>query len=349
MKKGGGKSRPLFPLTMEKPIPLLKKTIFIIFILLLALGVSIWHRASLEETRHAKIFIMDTFVELMAEDSHGQADAAFKDAIAELRRVDSRLGYQNSLIDELNSSHMLKDREVYHLIRLSQEVHDASSGGFSITLRPILDAWGFTGTHPYRLPTEDEFAAWKRLPSDHAIALDPDGLTIQTPEGTRIDLGGIAKGYAADRAAEAMKKAGVSNGLVNAGGDIAAFGERTWKIGLRHPGGTGVFATIPVRNRAVATSGSYERFFTVDGMRYHHILAPATGLPARGLLSATVLADTCAEADAWATALFVRGEESLGEELEKRGMDWIVIDQEGRVRASEALKEYCPDHLPAPR
>ncbi len=332
---------------MEKPIPLLKKAIFVIILLLLALGVSVWHRASRGETSHAKIFIMDTFVELMAEESRGQADAAFKDAIAELHRTDSRLGYHNSLIDELNSSHTIKDREIHRLVRLSRKIYDASSGGFSITLRPILDAWGFTGTHSYRLPAESEFAAWKRLPSDQAVILEKDGLTIRTPEGTRIDLGGIAKGYAADRAAEAMKKAGVSSGLVNAGGDIATFGVRTWKIGLRHPGGTGVFATIPVRNRSVATSGNYERFFVVDGIRYCHLLDPATGLPARGRLSATVLADTCAEADAWATALFVQGEERLGGELKKRGMDWIVVDQEGRVRASEALKEFCPDHLPA--
>ncbi|HPW68722.1 MAG: FAD:protein FMN transferase [Desulfomonilia bacterium] len=326
----------------------MKKTIAVFILLLLALGVSVWHRGSRGETRHATIFIMDTFVELMAQGSREQADTAFKDAIAELGRTDSRLGYQNSLIDELNSSHTLKDREIYCLLRLSREVHDASSGGFSITLRPILDAWGFTGGHPHRLPTKSEFAAWKRLPSDHAVILDPDGLTIRTPEGAEIDLGGIAKGYAADRAAEAMKNAGVSSGLVNAGGDIAAFGERTWKIGIKHPGGTGVFATIPVRNRAVATSGNYERFFTVDGIRYCHLLNPDTGMPARGRLSATVLADTCAEADAWVTALFVRGEEKLGEELEKRGMDWIVVDQEGRVHASKALREFCPENLPAP-
>lgn len=333
---------------MEKPTPLLKKTVAVLILLLIALGVSVWHRASREETRHAQIFLMDTFVELMAEGSRGQADAAFKDAIAELRRVDSRLGYRNSLIDELNSGHTLTDRELHRLVRLSREIHDASSGAFSITLRPILDAWGFSGTHPYRLPTESEFAEWKRLPSDHAVTLDKDGLTIRTPEGTRIDLGGIAKGYAADRAAEVMKKAGVSSGLVNAGGDIAAFGGRTWKIGIRHPGGPGVFATIPVRNRAVATSGNYERFFVVDGIRYCHLLDPATGMPARGRLSATVVADTCAEADAWATALFVQGEQGLGEALEKRGMDWIVVDREGRVRTSKALQRFCPETLPAP-
>lgn len=327
----------------------MKKTIALIALILVALGVSVWHQASREETHHAKIFLMDTFVELMAEGARGQADAAFKDAIAELRRVDSRLGYQNSLIDDLNRSHTLKDREIYRLVLLSREIHAASSGGFSITLRPILDAWGFTGTHPYRLPTESEFAAWKRLPSDQAVTLDRDGLTIQTPEGTEIDLGGIAKGYAADRAAEVMKKAGVSSGLVNAGGDIATFGERTWKIGIRHPDGQGVFATIPVRNRAVATSGNYERFFIEEGTRYSHLLDPATGLPARGRLSATVIADTSAEADAWATALFVRGVEKLGGELEKRGMDWIVVDQGGRVRSSEALQRFCPEFIPRTR
>jgi len=323
-----------------------KKVVIVAAVLLVALAVSLWHRSSGHDTHSAKIFVMDTFVELLAEGSREQTDSAFKKAVAELSRVDSRLGYQDSLIDTLNKNHSLKDREVHHLIRLSREIHEASSGGFSITLRPILDAWGFTGLHPYRLPSESEFASWKRTPSDDSIRLNPDGITVETPEGARIDLGGIAKGYAADRAAEVMKEAGIRNGLVNAGGDIAAFGERVWKIGVKHPRGRGVFATIPVKNRALATSGDYERFFVQDGKRYSHILDPATGRPPRGRSSATVIAGTCTEADAWATALFVRGPDQLGAELEKRRMDWIVVDLEGRVTASDGVRRFCPEVLP---
>ena len=342
MPKGAEPLRPL-------PFPAVKKTIAVIAILLVALIISLWHRMPGEDTRSTKVFLMDTFVELLAEGSRNQAEKAFKEAIRELKRLDTRLGYENSLIDELNRSRTLKDREVYCLVRISKEIHASSSGGFSITLRPILDAWGFTGLHPHRLPTESEFAAWKSLPSDEAVSLSPDGVTIEIPKGLQIDLGGIAKGYAADRAAEAMKKSGIESGLVNAGGDITAFGERTWKVGIKHPRGPGVFTTIPVRNRSVATSGDYERFFVQNGIRYSHILDPATGRPARVLSSATIIADTGTDTDAWATALFVKGPQTLKDELEKRGMDWIAVDLEGNITTSGPMREFCPEKLPEPR
>ncbi|TFH48982.1 MAG: FAD:protein FMN transferase, partial [Methanothrix sp.] len=205
--------------------------------------------------------------------------------------------------------------------------------------------WGFTGTPPYRIPAQEEFARWKSLPDDSSILFDDDGQTIQTLEGTRIDLGGIAKGYAADRAAEVMRKNGINTGLINAGGDIIAFGDRIWHIGIKHPRKPGTFATIPIKNRAIATSGDYERFFIEDGRRYCHILDPATGRPADRYISATIIADRCADADAWATALFVKGLDSLEKVLIQKGMDWIAIDQEGKVFASSALKEYCPESI----
>lgn len=324
----------------------MKKALALATVILMLLGISLWHQSSRRDTHSTKIFVMDTFVELLAEGTREQADAAFKDAASELGRVDSRLGYQDSLVDKLNSRHVVTDQEIYRLVQVSREVRDASDRGFSLTLRPILDAWGFSGLHPYRLPTADELEAWKHLPQDEAIRLSPDGITVETPRNTRIDLGGIAKGYAADRAAVVMQRAGVTAGLVNAGGDIAAFGERTWNIGVKHPRGPGTFAVVPLKNRGMATSGDYERFFEHEGERYHHILDPASGMPARGLISATVIADTCTEADAWATALFVRGPGRLAAELERRGMEWIAVDPEGVVTASPALRELCPEKLP---
>ncbi|MFY9399080.1 MAG: FAD:protein FMN transferase [Desulfomonilia bacterium] len=324
----------------------MKKAVTLAAVILVLLTISLWHQSSRRDTHARKIFVMDTFVELLAEGTREQAEAAFKDAASELDRLDSRLGYRDSLVDELNSRHVVRDPEIYRLVKVSREVHDASERGFSITLRPILDAWGFSGLHPYRMPTADEFENWKRLPQDEAIRLVPDGITVETPENIRIDLGGIAKGYAADRAAKAMQRAGAAAGLVNAGGDIACFGERTWNIGVKHPKGPGVFAVVPLKDRAMATSGDYERFFVHEGERYHHILDPASGMPARGLISATVIADTCTEADAWATALFVRGPGRLAAELERRGMEWIVVDAEGMVTASPALKDLCPEKLP---
>jgi thiamine biosynthesis lipoprotein len=221
-------------------------------------------------------------------------------------------------------------------------------GAFSITLRPILDAWGFSGTHPYRIPDPEEFEHWKNLPGDSGIMLHEDGETIKTKDGVQIDLGGVAKGYAADNAANMLQDNGITSGLVNAGGDILAFGKRTWRIGIKNPRAPGTFATIPLMNKAIATSGDYERFFVFDGKRYCHILDPSTGWPAQKYMSASVVADTCAEADAWSTALFVKGPETLGELLNQKGMDWIVISRDGTVSASASLKKYCPTRLANP-
>lgn len=292
-----------------------------------------------------QIFLMDTIIELQAQGIKTAANAAMKKAIDELNRIDKTFGYQESLLKTLNSSHRVKNRELSRLIDFSLDVHSASSGSFSITLRPILDAWGFSGTHPYRIPRLEEFEHWKNLPGESGIILHEDGQTIETQNGVQIDLGGVAKGYAADKAAMVLQDNGVITGLVNAGGDIVAFGKRTWRIGIKNPREPGTFATIPLMNKAIATSGDYERFFIVDEKRYCHILDPSTGWPAQKYMSASVVADTCAQADAWATALFVRGIESLEEVLSQQGIDWIVIDSNGKVSASPALREYCPDHI----
>lgn len=295
-----------------------------------------------------QIFLMDTIIELQAQGNKAAANAAMKQAIEELHRIDTTFGYQESLLKTLNSSNTVRNRELSRLVDFSLDVHAESSGAFSITLRPILDAWGFSGTHPYRIPGPEEFEYWKNLPGDSGIILHEDGETIKTKDGVQIDLGGVAKGYAADNAANVLQDNGITTGLVNAGGDIVAFGKRTWRIGIKNPRAPGTFATIPLMNKAIATSGDYERFFVVDKKRYCHILDPATGWPAQKYMSASVVADTCAEADAWSTALFVKGPETLGEILMQKGMDWIVISLDGTVSSSASLKKYCPNRITSP-
>ena len=305
----------------------LKKTIPVI-ILIIVLALFFWHRDR-HKIYSMQIFTMDTIVELQARGTEITTRDAIKSAVEELGRVDSTFGYSDSLVEELNEKHNISNAELYDLVNHSLEVHKASSGAFSITLRPILDAWGFTGTHPYRIPEQEDFARWKSLPGDESILFEADGETIETRDGTLIDLGGIAKGYAADRAAGVMRENGITTGLINAGGDIIAFGDKMWRIGIKHPRKPGTFATLPIKNRAIATSGDYERFFVENGKRYCHILNPATGWPSDRYISVTIVAQTCADADAWATALFVQGIVSLEEVLTAKGMDWITIDHEG--------------------
>jgi len=322
----------------------LKKIASAVTILIIMLG--LWLMYTYRHDIHARQFIlMDTVFEIKAEGDRNQAESAIKMALEELRRVDSTFGYQQSVLSALNSDHTVVNREVYELIRFSLGINQSSKGAFSITLRPILDSWGFSGTHAYRVPPNSDFDRWKSLPGDSDIILLDDGLTVRTQEGMLIDLGAVAKGYAADNAARIMKENNIAAGLVNAGGDIMALGDRDWQVGIKHPRAPGIFATIPLRNRAIATSGDYERFFIEDGTRYCHILDPETGWPSRRYMSATVVADTCALADAWATALFVRGIEHLEGVFARHGMDWIVIDLDGKVSASDTLRAYCPDHI----
>ncbi|MCD6570633.1 MAG: FAD:protein FMN transferase, partial [Deltaproteobacteria bacterium] len=284
-------------------------------------------------------------VEIQALGNETDARAAMKAVAKELKRIDKKFGYHASLITDLNTSHKVKDKELYNLIQYGIEIHRISGGAFSLALRPILDAWGFSGTHPYHLPSDEEFNKWEISKNDKGIHLLDDNESVYTEEGVGIDVGGIAKGYGVDRAASIMTNMGVDTGLINAGGDIMAFGEHTWQIGIKNPRGPGVVAIIPVQNKAVATSGDYERFFINNGKRFCHILNPQTGLPARRYMSVTIIGPTCRQADAWATAVFVMGIDDTKSMLEERGLEWMVIDLSGKIKASRHLKKYCPDRI----
>ena len=142
-----------------------------------------------------------------------------------------------------------------------------------------------------------------------------------------------------------MRGYGIKGGIINAGGDIMAFGSRKWRIGLKDPRGPGVIAVIPVKNKAVATSGDYERYFIKNGRRYCHILNPRTGWPATRYMSVTILADKCIDADAWATAVFVMGLDKARNILKSRGMSWITIDRSGKIDSSDNLRRFCPSRI----
>ncbi|MGC9324581.1 MAG: FAD:protein FMN transferase [Desulfomonilia bacterium] len=323
----------------------MKKSILIITVLGLIIGAYLW-TIKTPRTHTMQFFAMDTIVEIQAQGSRKSVESAIRMAAEELGRIEQKFGYQDSLVTELNASHFIEDPELFDVMELALKVHHASGGAFSLTLRPILDAWGFTGTHPYRVPTDDEFAHWKALPGEEGIVMSDDGQTVAVLPGLTIDLGGIVKGYAADRASTILQEQGIHSGLVNAGGDIATFGGRTWKIGIRNPRGQGILAVIPVTDRAIATSGDYERYFEVGGKRYSHILDPHTGLPADMYMSTTVIAQTCIEADAWATALFVRGIEPFMDLFDARNIQWIAITHDGRVYSSPELRSYLPERIP---
>jgi thiamine biosynthesis lipoprotein len=260
---------------------------------------------------------MGTVIEIVASGLPAeQMEPAVEAAFAEMSRLDALLSrYQpDSEVSRLsqNSAGGAVAPETAEVIALGLDVARRSDGAFDLTLGRVKDLWNFE--------SETSVIPAPELILDALQSTGPEALTLNNlevakghPEAT-LDLGGIAKGYIVDRAIDVLRTHGVSSAAVNAGGDMYLLGQhrdRPWRIGIQHPREQGqVLATLAVRNRAVVTSGDYERFFELEGQRYHHILDPRTGTPARHCQSVTVIADSVALGDALATAIFVLGPEA---------------------------------------
>jgi len=188
--------------------------------------------------------------------------------------------------------------------------HKKSGGAFDPTIGAVKWLWDFENGG--RLPSEEEIRTALKTVGLSYIELRGDSLNLGTL-GSKLDLGGVAKGYVVDRMVDVLRDRGIEAGLVNAGGNIFSFGKKPggkdWVIGLRHPRTNQTIVMEHVLLPAVATSGDYERYFIKDGIRYHHILDPVTGYPARGCMSVTVWAETAIDADILSTTIFVLGPE----------------------------------------
>jgi len=202
--------------------------------------------------------------------------------------------------------------EVARVVETALRLGRESDGAFDITVEPLVRLWGFLGG-PKRVPTETEIrAAFARVGVQH-LTYDAASRTMRFEgPGVRIDLGGIAKGYAVDQAAAALRDAGVKDALVDLSGNMFALGSPAtspwWRVGIRDPlDRMPYFARLHLSEVAVSTSGKYEQFVAQDGRTYGHIMDPRTGRPAEGLIAVTVVAPSAMDADAWSTSLFVLG------------------------------------------
>lgn len=254
-------------------------------------------------------------------------------ADSELSRVNAEAGRQPVQVSQ----------ETMDLVVRALNMAQLTAGGFNIMLGPAIEAWSVTERQ--RIPDLEELHRLKSLVDWSAVLINREARTIYLPhKGMRIDVGGIGKGYAADRAVEVMKQAGAKGGIVALSGDIKAFGvpqERAgFPVGIRHPREEGtLIGIIDLRDEAISTAGDYERFFERDGVRYHHILDPTTLEPARKCQSVTVVAKEGTIADGLDTGIFVLGPEqgmALVEQLPE--VEAIIIDDEGRMTVSSGLR-----------
>ncbi|MGM0442273.1 MAG: FAD:protein FMN transferase, partial [Elusimicrobiota bacterium] len=209
----------------------------------------------------------------------------------------------DSEISNLREQSRIPDK-FYKLVKGSLELARDTEGFYDPTLYPVLKLWGFYGENP-KVPSEEKLNS--ALEKTGYRKVNYENGNIDAPGYVRFDLGGYAKGWVVDSLVEYFKEKGINAGLVDAGGDIKAWGDKVWKIGIKNPRGEGINAILKIENMSVATSGDYENYFEENSKRYSHIINPDTGYPAQGIYSATVIAKSCAVADGFSTALLVAG------------------------------------------
>jgi FAD:protein FMN transferase len=230
------------------------------------------------------------------------------------------------------------DPETAGLIAYAKACYASSGGAFDITSGLLRHAWNFSMP---RLPEQNEIDALLPRIGFDKVTLSDDRLSFAQP-GMELDFGGLGKEYAADRAAEVCSEMEARHGFVDLGGDIRVIGPQAdgepWRIGIRNTRyAPAVVAEVALYEGALATSGDYERFIEIDGVRYCHILDPRTGWPAQGLSSVTVLSGRCLVAGSLSTQAMLRGRQGAAW-LESLGVRHIVIDNLGKCGGTEPLQ-----------
>lgn len=267
---------------------------------------------SLESKYDCEFFAMDTVMTINAYGS--KSENAVKAAQNEINRLDKLLSVQNenSEIFKLNQSkEMTVSEDTLTLITRSKEIYTLTDGAFDISCEPLTREWGFYSGLENKVPSKQAIeTALKGVGAEH---INIKGGTVALDENTSLDLGGIAKGFASQKAAEILKEYGVTSALMSLGGNVRAVGSKpdgeSWSVAVTDPDDNSKsVGTLKISDKAVVTSGGYQRYFEENGQIYHHIIDTKSGYPAdSGLKSVTIVSDDDTLADALSTALFVMG------------------------------------------
>ena len=298
------------------------------------------------QTEDAAIMGTTIRVEIWHEDEHVRQKGIDK-VFAEMDRVNRLMSpyIEQSQLSKINKygheGPVKVDRDLFELIEKSIEFSRLTNGAFDITYASVGHLYNYRKEIK---PTEEEVAAAKLLIDYKNLVLDKDQLSVSyLKHGVKIDLGGIAKGFAVDQSIQHLRDLGIKHALVSAGGDTRLLGDRrgrSWLVGIRDPANTEeVIVMLPLQDEALSTSGDYERFFIEDGEKYHHIIHPTTGNSAGEVRSASILASDTTTTDALSTSIFVMGP-SKGLELlnSLKGVEGVIVDQQGRLYYSKGLE-----------
>ena len=315
---------------------------------LLVLAYAAARRPSLGVVSDTRL-LMDTVVSVSLWGvDEAAAPLLFAAAFAELEAVDREMARQpGSTLTALNGADGgAVSAATGQVLAAALGWARRTRGAFDPTTAALLDLWDIlAGPHPP--PPPEPLAAARQRVGWQRLELSRDQRRVALG-GTHLDLGGIAKGYAIDRAAEVLRRGGARDFLVNAGGDLFLTGSKDgdpWRVGIQHPRRPGeLLQVVAPAGGALVTSGDYERSYTWEGILYHHILDPRSGQPARGCQSVTVWAASATDADALATAVFVLGPvEGLALVEREPAAEALVVTAAGQVRESSGFRQVVPE------
>lgn len=305
-----------------------------------------------QQTLHRRVLrLMGNRFEIsVVSDDEQWAANVVESAIFEIRRIEQLLTTfnQSSQTSEINAHAGIKpvkiDKEVFNLIYRSIRISELTQGAFDITYGSIdKRLWNFDNTMT-SLPDKETAKKMVRLINYKNIVLDKKAETVFLKEkGMRIGFGGIGKGYAADRARLILEQNGVAGGVVNAAGDLTTWGTqpngKPWTVGIADPNAAQhPFSYADISNMAVATSGNYEKYVTIDGKKYSHTIDPKTGLPVSGIKSVTIICSNAELADALATPVTVMGiKAGLALINQMKNIACIIIDDNNKLYTSDNI------------
>ncbi|MDR3276951.1 MAG: FAD:protein FMN transferase [Treponema sp.] len=283
----------------------------------------------------------------------GGTEKLYTGIFARIREIENFMSVTipGSDIDKVNKNAGIQPvgvhPEVLDVVERAIHYAELSEGAFDPTVGPLVSLWGIGSDHP-RLPSEEEIAAALDLVNWRDLVVDrPAGTLYLKRPGMALDLGAIAKGYAADETVKLLAKTRVTGAIINLGASsIFAYGEKEgqlpWRVGVQDPldeNRGDYMGILEIRNKTVVTSGVYERFFEQDGVRYHHILSTKTGRPVENkLLSVTIIADQSTDADALSTAVFALGYEAGSALIESLpGIEGVFIFDDQNIRYTSGV------------
>ena len=318
--------------------------------LVLVIGIGAWRLSVNKEANRAE-FLMGTYMEIRAIGR--KAPQALDAVFARLVEIEDRMtkNSENSEIAAINQyagqEAVAVSDDTFAVIGKALQYAELTRGKFDPTIQPIVELWQI-GTPQARVPSNAEIAAQLPLVNYQAVETNASTRTVRLNQaGMGLDLGGIAKGYAADEAVRILQEYGVKKALINLGGNLYALGtnpnNQPWRIGIQDPEDdrNQFIAVVEAEDQTLVTSGAYERFLERDGMTYHHILDPETGYPAASdLLSVTIVTSNSIDADALSTSIYILGREAglaLVESLPD--IEAVIIDRDYRVYLTAGLSD----------